>query len=169
MRWPKKQNNPPTKQKQNKTNKEGLGPNEVDPWATSVWPLNPQKKTKKQQNIKKNKKKKNQNILKNELFSYQSNFSFFCGWVSKISLFDNLAQKARTLKTLKIWVSANFSWRKHMRHETAIFGPKKQNPEIPVIIFCLFSSLSTTRNTKNCWTPYFYSVLANLKKRIFKI
>ena len=43
-----------------------------------------------------------------------------------------------------------------MRHETAIFGPKNQNPEIPIIIFFgLFSSLSTTKNTKNAETPIF--------------
>ena len=34
--------------------------------------------------------------------------------------------------------------------------------------FCLFSSLSTTQNTNNCWNPYFYSVLANLKKENFQ-
>ena len=34
--------------------------------------------------------------------------------------------------------------------------------------FCLFSSLSTTQNTKIRWNPYFYSVLANLKKENFE-
>ena len=43
-----------------------------------------------------------------------------------------------------------------MRHETAIFGQKNPSPEIPVIIlFCLFSSLSTTKNTKIVETPIF--------------
>ena len=69
--------------------------------------LKPSKKNKKkQQNQKKKEKKKTKKnkkkpkILKNELFSYQWKFSFFFGWVSKISLFYNLAQKARTQKTL---------------------------------------------------------------------
>ena len=46
---------------------------------------------------------------------------------------------------------------------------KKPNPEIPVIIcFLPFSSLATTKNTKISWNPYFYSVLANLKKENFE-
>ena len=63
------------------------------------------------------------------------NFLFF-GWVSKIPFFDNLAQKTRTLKHYKNrCFSKLFLKKKHMRHETAIFGPKNQSSEIPVIIF----------------------------------
>ena len=42
-----------------------------------------------------------------------------------------------------------------MRHETAIFGQKKPNPEIPVIILLLFSSLSTAKTQKSAETPIF--------------
>ena len=41
-----------------------------------------------------------------------------------------------------------------MRHETAIFGQKNPNPEIPVIFFLALSSLST-KNTKSAETPIF--------------
>ena len=54
-----------------------------------------------------------------------------------------------------------------MRHETAIFGQKNPNSEIPVIIFLPCSYLSKTKNTKICWNPNFYDVLANLKKEDF--
>ena len=94
-----------TKQKQKKTNKEGLGPSEVALRATSHDPWKPSKKKhKKKQNKKKEKEreknKKKQKILKNELFSYQWKFSSFLGGCPKFPFFDNLAQKARTLKTL---------------------------------------------------------------------
>ena len=56
-----------------------------------------------------------------------------------------------------------------MRHETAIFGPKTQIQKFQLSFsFCLFS-LSTTKNTKISWNPYFYSVLTNLKKENFQI
>ena len=40
-----------------------------------------------------------------------------------------------------------------MRHETAIFGPKTPNPEIPVIIPFLPFFSSNNKNTKNAETP----------------
>ena len=54
-----------------------------------------------------------------------------------------------------------------MRHETAIFGPKNPNSEIPVIISLLCLILFQKQKTKICRNPYFYSVLANLKKDNF--
>ena len=95
---------------------------------------------------------------------------FFFGWVSKISLFWQLGPKrAHTKNTIKIVVSGLFFWKAVVRHETAIFGPKKAKfINSSYHFFCLFSSLSTTQNTKHCWNPYFYSVLANLKKENFQ-
>ena len=75
------------KQNKQKTNKEGLGPSEV-----ALSKKKPQKKQNKQ-------KEKTQKKTKNELFSYQTMFSFF-GGCPKLPFFDNLAQKARTQKTL---------------------------------------------------------------------
>ena len=54
-----------------------------------------------------------------------------------------------------------------MRHETAIFGQKNPNPEIPVIIFFLFL-LFQQQKTQKLLKPLFYSVLANLKKEHFQ-
>ena len=52
-----------------------------------------------------------------------------------------------------------------MRHETAIFGPKNPNPEIPVIIFFLPTFFSfNNKKLKHLLKPLFYSVLANLKR-----
>ena len=43
-----------------------------------------------------------------------------------------------------------------MRHETAIFGPKNQNPEIPVIIsFACFLPFQQQRTQKIAETPIF--------------
>ena len=43
-----------------------------------------------------------------------------------------------------------------MRHETAIFGPKNQNPEIPVIIFFACFLLFQQQKTPNiAETPIF--------------
>ena len=54
-----------------------------------------------------------------------------------------------------------------MRHETAIFGPKNPNSEIPVIIFWAFLFLFQKQKHKNLLKPLFYSVLANLRKENF--
>ena len=56
-----------------------------------------------------------------------------------------------------------------MRHETAIFGHKKPKfiHSSYHIFFAFFFSFNN-KNTKICWNPYFYSVLANLKKENFQ-
>ena len=48
-------------------------------------------------------------------------------------------------------------------HETAIFGPKKPKPEIPDLCFA-FSFSVNNKNTNNGRNPYFYNVLANIKR-----
>ena len=104
-------------------------------------------------------------------FSIISENFFFFGWVSKISLFWQLGPKsAHPKKHYKNkGFQQPFSGTKHMRHETAIFGPKKTKfINSNYHLFCLFSSLSTTENTNNCWNPYLYSVLTNLKQENFQ-
>ena len=118
------------------------------------------KKTNKQKTDKKN---------KYELFSYQSNFSSFWVGVQNFPVFDNLAQKAHTLKHYKNRGFSKLSWKKHMCHETAIFGPKNQKSEIPVNVFFACFLLFQQQKTKNCWNPYFFSVVANLNKENFQI
>ena len=70
--------------------------------------------------------------------------------------FDNLAQKARTQKHYKNRVSARHSWKNSLRHETAIFGQKNPNPEIPVIIFLgSFLLFQQQKTQKSAETPIF--------------
>ena len=112
-----------------------------------TWPLNPSKETKnktnppkkqlKTKNRTKRKKPKNTKIPKIELFSYQS---FLFWWVSKISLFDDLAKQACTQKHYKNRGFSKAFFEKHMCVMKRPFLDKtKPNPEIPVIIsVCLF-------------------------------
>ena len=93
---------------------------------------------------------------KKELFSYQSKFVFFFDGVSKNCLFLTPWPRKRAPKnTIKIGVSAYLLWKKVMRHETAIFGQKNPNSEIPVIIFLCLFSLSKTKTQKSAETPIF--------------
>ena len=79
------------------------------PSGNLTWPLNPPKKTKKKQknknkknkqkNKKKQKVKKHKNTKKKSFSVISQNFLFW-GGCPKIAFFDNLAQKARTPKTL---------------------------------------------------------------------
>ena len=56
-----------------------------------------------------------------------------------------------------------------MRHETAIFGQKTQIQKFQLSFFLpIFFSFNNKKH-KQMLKPLFYSVLANLKKRIFKI
>ena len=64
-----------------------------------TWPLNPPKNKQTKKKWKTVKNKKHKKIPKKELFSYQSIFSSF-GGCPIFPFFDNLAQKARTQKTL---------------------------------------------------------------------
>ena len=54
-----------------------------------------------------------------------------------------------------------------MRHETAIFGQKTQIQKFQLSFVFLPFFLFQKQKTKICWNPYFYSVLANLKKDNF--
>ena len=64
-------------------------------------------------------------------------------------------ENAHTQNTIKIGVSAYFFFEKIMRHETAIFGPKNPNPEIPVIIFFAFFLFQQQKTPKLAETPIF--------------
>ena len=117
--------------------------------------LKPSKKT-KQKKKRKKKRQNNTKIPKNELFSNQSNFCFF-GGCPNFPVFDNLAQKARPPKNRFASRSVHF-WTKK---------PKTRNSSY--LFFRAFSSLSTTKTQKCSETPNFYSVVASLKERNFKI
>ena len=131
------------------------------------WPFGPPhltlKPSKKNQHKKNKKEKKNktknrkkQNILKNELFNYQSKFSFF-GWVSKISFFWQLGPKsAHPQNTIKIGVSAFSFWKKICVTKRPFLDQKTQIQKFQLsFLFCLLSSLSTTKNSNNLLKPLF--------------
>ena len=71
----------------------------------------------------------------------------------------NLAKKARNRGFSKAFFEKQICVTKR-----PFLDNKEPNPEIPVIIFLPFSSLSSTKNTKISWNPNFHSVLANLKR-----
>ena len=121
------------------------------------------KKPKKNQN--KERKRKNTKIPKKSFSVISQIFLSFWQGIQELPFLTPWPRKRAPKNTMKIWVSAYFFWKEVMRHETAIFGQKKPNSEIPVIIFFLpFFLFQKQKNTKICWNPYFYSVLANLKK-----
>ena len=169
MRWPfgpphltlkpSKKNNKKTKTKRAKWG---------GPLGHLTWPLNPQKnKTKKQKKTKqkttkkskkrktKKEKVKNTKTPKKSFSVLSQNFLFLTGY-PKIACFDTLAQKTRTQKHYKNRGFSLFFWKKVMRHETAIFGQKNPNSEIPVIIYFLaFFLFQKQKTQKSAETPIF--------------
>ena len=134
------------------------------------------KKTKKKQTKEPEKKRKKRRPKKQQqkhqkmAFQLSVKFFLFFGGFSKFPFFDILAQKAWNPKnTIKIGVSSYFFLETSCVSRNGRFWNKK--PKIykfQLIFFGLFSSLSKTKNTKICWNPYFYSVLANLKNENFQ-
>ena len=126
-------------------------------------------KMKKWKKIKQRKKSKNHKNAPKRAFQLSVIFSFF--WrVSKISLFWRLGQKsAHPKNTIKIGVSATHFVESSSESRNGHFWTKKPKSRNSSYHFLLpFSSLTTTKNTKVSWNPYFYSVLANLKKENFQ-
>ena len=111
------------------------------------WPFGPPHLTlkpskKKHQKIKKNKKSKQKKTQKKTrkkrsppkkqhkhqkiAFQLSVKFFHFSCWLFKIALFWHLGpESAHPKNTIKIGVSGPFFWKADVRHETAIFGPKK--------------------------------------------
>ena len=139
-------------------NKEGLGPKDHLTWA-----LKPSKQKTKQNKTKtkKAKKKKETKKTKKKHKNTQKNFSiisqvFPFWWVSKISFFWQLGKKsAHPQNTIKIGVSETH-YGKQFWVTKRPFLDKKQNPEIPVIIF-IFAFFFSCNNkfTKIAETPIF--------------
>ena len=123
-----------------------------------------QKKTKK---TKKKKTKKHKNTKK-ELFSYQSIFFFF-GGCPKFPFLTTWPKKRAPKKHYKNrGFSKAFFWKQLCVTKRPFLDQKTQNQKFQLSFFFAFSSLSTTKTTKIGWNPYFYSVLANLKKENFQ-
>ena len=147
------------------------------------WPFGPphltlkpskKKKTKKQKkNKKKKKSKQNKKTKKYQKMSFSvisQKFLIFW-WVSKNSLFWQLGpENAHPQNTIKIGVSAHQFLKNSYASRNGHFWtkkPKSRNSSYHFFLPIFFSF--NNKKHKNCWNPYFYSVLANLKKRIFKI
>ena len=128
------------KTKNNKTkknkNKEGLGPSEVA--------RKPPKKTKKGEKKGKHQQRQRKN------FSVVSQYFPFLVGVQNFPLFDTLAQKARTQKTLYKGVSTRFLLKNRYASRNGHFWTKNQNQKFQLSFFLPFSSLSTTKNTTFC-------------------
>ena len=131
-------------QKKRKQKQEGLGPREVA--------LRALKKNQQKKEIKWKINKTNQKIPKNELFSYQSEFSFFGGGVQNSLFLTTWPRKCAPPKHYKHRGFSTSIFEKQLRHETAIFGQKKPNPEIPVIIFF---SVNNKKTHESAETPIF--------------
>ena len=125
-------------------------------------------KTTKQKKQKRQKKRKNKKKPKNtQKWAFQLSvkiFLFFWVGVQNFPFLTTWPKKRAPKKHYKNRGFSNFFLETHMRHETAIFGPKKPKfINSSYHFFCLFS----TENTKNAET-LFYSVLAS-PKRDFQI
>ena len=114
------------------------------------------KKKNKKRKTKKEKVKKHKNTKKKSFSIISQNFLFLTGY-PKIAFFDTLAQKMRTQKHYKNrGFSQLFFLKKVMRHETAIFGPKKPKfINSSYLFFFAFFFSYNNKNTKICWNPYF--------------
>ena len=98
------------------------------------------------------------------------NFLFF-GWVSKISLFWQLGPKsAHPKNTMKIRVSGPFFLKSRCASRNGHFWTKKSKIHKFQLSFFFASFLlfQQQKTQKIAETPYFYSVLANLKKENFQ-
>ena len=95
-------------------------------------------------------------MLKNEFFSYQSNFSFFRG-CPKFPFFTTWRKKRAPKKYYKNRGFSKDISKKRYASRNGLFWTKNQNPEIPVVIFGggLFFFSVNNKNTKHCWNPIF--------------
>ena len=97
------------------------------------------KKQTKKKKQKTKKSKKTQKYQKKSFSVINQNFFFSWGGVQKLPFLTTWPRKRAPPKHYKNRAFSLFFLKKVMRHETAIFGQKNPNPEIPVIIFfCLF-------------------------------
>ena len=132
--------------------------------------LKPSKKNQKTKKKPKKQTKKNTKIPKKRFSVISQNFFFLGGGVQKLPFLTTWPRKRAPPKHYKNRGFSLFFEKKLYVTKRPFSDLKNPNPEIPVIIFFLpFFSLSTTKNTKISWNPYFYCVLANLKKENIQI
>ena len=115
----------------------------------------PQKKTKKTKAEKKEKKRKTKKIIKNELFNYQSTFSFLGGCPKFPSLTTWPKKRAPPKHYNNRGFSKLFFEENICVAERPFLDQKKQNPEIPVIIFLAYFLLFQQQKTQKLLKPLF--------------
>ena len=127
------------------------------------------KKTNKKKPKKETKTKKTQKYQKKSFSVISQNFLFF-GGVQKLPFLTTWPRKRAPPKHYKNRGFSTPIFEKQLCVTKRPFLDKKnQIHKFQLSFFFLpFSSLSTTKNTKICWNPYFYSVLANLKREFSK-
>ena len=141
------------------------------------WPFGPphltlkpsKKKTQKQK--KKQKKRSHQKkakIPKNSFSIISQIFPFFLVAFQIFPFFTPCPKKRAPKNTIKIGFQALFFESRCASRNGHFWTKKTKIHKFQLSFFCLFSSLSTTKNPNNCWNPYFYSVLANLTKENFQ-
>ena len=108
-----------------------------------------QKKTKKQE--KKTSQKKNSKNTPKLAFQLSVKIFHFLLAFQNFPFLTPWPRKRAPKNTIKIGVFRPFFWKAVVRHETAIFEPKKPKfINFSYHFFGLFSSLSKTKNPKNC-------------------
>ena len=119
--------------------------------------LKPSKKNTKKNNNKtpppkkKRKQEKTKNYSKMSFSVISENCLLFWVGVQNFPFLTTWPKKRAPKKHYKNRGFRPFFWKADVRHETAIFGPKKPKfINSSYHFFCLFSSLSATENTKNC-------------------
>ena len=104
-------------------------------------------------------------------FQLSVKFFLFFWWLFKISLFWHLGPESlNPQNTIKIGVSSDFFLETSCVSRNGRFWTKKTKIYKFQLSFFLsyFLLFQKQKNTKICWNPYFYSVLANLKKENFQ-
>ena len=128
-----------------------------------------QKTTQKNQKETKTKKEKvkNTKIPKKSFSVISQNFLSFWQGIQKLPFLTPWPRKRAPKNTIKTGVSACFFGKKLCVTKRPFLDKKTQIQKFQLLFFLAFFSFSKTKNTRICWNPYFYSVLANLKKENF--
>ena len=124
----------------------------------------------KEKRKKKTQKQKQKKQREKRAFQLSVKFFFCFWWASKISLFLTAWPKKRAPK--KHYKTRGFSkafFEKQICVTKWPYLDKNSQIQKFQLSFLLPILFSFNKNINISWNPYFYSVLANLKKRIFKV
>ena len=114
---------------------------------------------------RKTKKEKIKNTQKYQKRAFQLSVNFWQG-IQKLPFLTPWPRKRAPKNTIKIGVSAYFLEKSYATRNGHLWTKKPKFRNSSYHFFLPFFSFNN-KNTKICWNPYFYSVLANLKKDNF--